>query len=170
MFQSDQNLSEYLHEEFVDDEDRIDYDVFATLPKASTTTTTLNDEFDHTATQTLPRSYKIKSDRTVAPMKFAAKARSMSVGELSLENRERGRVQLVVSSDSFVSCTLPRPPKPIRSGIFLNSWNLNNGHVWYSNRQKYCVKLIGPMFRPLFEKKTKSVCYVNGDLFIYANP
>jgi hypothetical protein len=23
--------------------------------------------------------------------------------------------QLVVSSDSFVSCTLPRPPKPVRS-------------------------------------------------------
>ena len=83
----------------------------STLPKA---TTVLKPEFDLSSNQTLPRSYKVNSDNSVST-KFSPNFRSQSVGELSLENREKGRVQLVLSSDSFVTSTLPRPPKPVRS-------------------------------------------------------
>ena len=114
--QPDENSSEYLHEEFVDEDDYDDepdvsYDVFATLPKAKPTTTNANilSDFDLASTQTLPRSYKIKSDEskaataaftttTTTTTKTTA-ARSQSVGELSLEHRERGRVQVFLTSD-----------------------------------------------------------------------
>ncbi len=108
-FQSDENLDdEYLHEEFVDEDEPSNYDVFATLPKTKTSTTTMtimNDvNFDLSSTQTLPRSYKIKSDERGAPMTSSppknvfskATPRSQSVGELSLEHRERGRVQVTI--------------------------------------------------------------------------
>jgi hypothetical protein len=104
-FQSDENLDEYLHEEFVDeDEHSSSYDVFATLPKTKTSTTTIMNDvnFDLSSTQTLPRSYKVKSDERGVPMTSSGPKnvfskttpRSQSVGELSLEHRERGRVQV----------------------------------------------------------------------------
>lgn len=93
---------DYLYEEFVDDEDS---EIVA------------NEDF----TKTLPRGYKVHSGYGCC---HSAKSnlnnnisRSQSVDELTHKSREKGRVQLVVSSNSFVSCTLPRPPKPARSGL-----------------------------------------------------
>ena len=106
--------NEYLQEAFVDDEDIANFgDAYPALQK----TTLRKPEFDLSATQTLPKSYKLKTSdvKSTIGTKFSPNFRSQSVGELSIENREMGRVQLVVSSDSFVTSTLPRPPKPVRS-------------------------------------------------------
>jgi len=95
---------DYLHEEFVDDEE--DNVIF---------------HDDHI--KTLPRDYKVNNGRScnhLVKSDLSNISRSKSVGELSHTTRVKGRVQLVVSSNSFVSCTLPRPPKPARSGL--------NGH------------------------------------------
>ena len=97
-----------MHEEFVDEDEPSNYDVFATLPKTKTSTTTIMNDvnFDLSSTQTLPRSYKIKSDERGAPMTSKnvfskTTPRSQSVGELSLEHRERGRVQVTIIPTNF---------------------------------------------------------------------
>ncbi len=92
---------DFLYEEFVDDED-LDPIVHEDYPK------------------TLPRGYKVYNDHGCCHSVKSNPnniSRSQSVDELTHKSREKGRVQLVLSSNSFVSCTLPRPPKPSRSGL-----------------------------------------------------
>jgi hypothetical protein len=52
--------------------------------------------------QTLPRSYKVSAAKSPFAPKLSSAYRSQSVGELSVDHREKGRVQVPVSANPIL--------------------------------------------------------------------